>query len=289
MTMIKAISNGARRLQSIHANSLSLHLGGARRLVLLKSHRLAITLVDEAKNSVCAVKQTQLRAILQRLSFRSAKSSAAQVDGILQALSLPRNYGVDRHLKAIADAQVLIFAGPDRFKRRLWMHPQAFAAWQNMRQSALLQGIALEVISAFRSQRYQFDLIARKRARGLSTSEILQASAAPGFSEHHSGCALDFCDSQTEPLTEAFADTPSFSWLSANAHRFGFEMSFPRNNRFGVMYEPWHWCYRVKSALNVLPRPRTSGLRARKKSVRPSRMSAPLVFHLVRTHARRAR
>jgi zinc D-Ala-D-Ala carboxypeptidase len=289
MTMNKAISKGARRLQSIHANSLSIHLGGARRLVLLRSQRLALSVVDEAKKSVRAVKRAQLRAILQRLSFGSAKSSAAQLDWVLQTLGLPRNYGVNRHLHAIADAQVLILAGVDRFKRRLWMQPQAFAAWLEMRSAALMQGVALEVISAFRSQRYQFDLIARKRARGLSASAILQASAAPGFSEHHSGCALDFGDSQTEPLTDAFADTPSFAWLCENAHRFGFEMSYPPNNRFGVMYEPWHWCYRVKTELGVECFAKAKSPRARKKSARPSRLSAPLVFHLVRTHAKRAR
>jgi len=26
-----------------------------------------------------------------------------------------------------------------------------------------------------------------------------------------------------------------------NASRYGFELSFPRNNRQGVTCEPWHW------------------------------------------------
>jgi len=31
--------------------------------------------------------------------------------------------------------------------------------------------------------------------------------------------------------------------LSANAARYSFELSFAKNNRQGVSYEPWHWRY----------------------------------------------
>jgi len=29
-----------------------------------------------------------------------------------------------------------------------------------------------------------------------------------------------------------------------NAGRFGFALSFPRDNAEGYVYEPWHGCYR---------------------------------------------
>ena len=38
-----------------------------------------------------------------------------------------------------------------------------------------------------------------------------------------------------------FEKTRAFHWLKKNAARFGYELSFPRNNRRGVNYEPWHW------------------------------------------------
>ncbi|MBK7960075.1 MAG: D-alanyl-D-alanine carboxypeptidase family protein [Bdellovibrionales bacterium] len=30
-------------------------------------------------------------------------------------------------------------------------------------------------------------------------------------------------------------------WLTENASRFEFQLSYPRNNDHGIIYEPWHW------------------------------------------------
>jgi len=46
-----------------------------------------------------------------------------------------------------------------------------------------------------------------------------------------------------EVLTEEFEKPTGFDWLTKNAKKFGFKMSFPRNNEYGFIYEPWHWCY----------------------------------------------
>ena len=68
-------------------------------------------------------------------------------------------------------------------------------------------------------------------------------SAPPGYSEHSTGFALDLGDAETPQanLQEDFEATPAFYWLQSNAHRFHFQLSFPRGNRQGVSYEPWHW------------------------------------------------
>jgi D-alanyl-D-alanine carboxypeptidase len=66
-------------------------------------------------------------------------------------------------------------------------------------------------------------------------------NAAPGFSEHHSGRALDI-SAQGEPAAEiSFQDCPAFEWLQRFASEFGFRMSFPQDNPHGISYEPWHW------------------------------------------------
>ena len=67
--------------------------------------------------------------------------------------------------------------------------------------------------------------------------------APPGYSEHHTGLALDIGDLD-HPETDvevSFEETPAFEWLKNNADRFGFELSFPVGNPQGVSYEPWHW------------------------------------------------
>ena len=47
---------------------------------------------------------------------------------------------------------------------------------------------------------------------------------------------------------ERFARTPEFRWLKKQAGRFGFQLSYPRNNPHGIAYEPWHWCWRDPGA-----------------------------------------
>ena len=48
------------------------------------------------------------------------------------------------------------------------------------------------------------------------------------------------------PLEESFAQTKAFSWLERHEGSFGFTLSFPKDNRHGFIYEPWHWCWRAR-------------------------------------------
>ena len=115
-----------------------------------------------------------------------------------------------------------------------------------MQQSALQEGVNLMIVSAFRSYLYQANIILNKLNKGLLLEDILKVSALPGFSEHHTGCALDFTsDEEDEVLTESFEQTKAFKWLSKHAHEFQFTLSYPRDNVYGFIYEPWHWCYKT--------------------------------------------
>ncbi len=67
--------------------------------------------------------------------------------------------------------------------------------------------------------------------------------AIPGFSEHHSGRAIDIHTKGKNILDEEFESTEEFIWLSKNAAQFEFRLSYPRSNSFGIIYEPWHWFY----------------------------------------------
>ncbi len=99
-------------------------------------------------------------------------------------------------------------------------------------------------MSAYRSADYQLGIVRRKRTRGLTMAEILRVSAAPGYSEHHSGRAIDLTTPGYAPLEEAFERSAAFAWLrKRHASRFGFRLSYPRRNRHGISYEPWHWCW----------------------------------------------
>ena len=90
---------------------------------------------------------------------------------------------------------------------------------------------------------YQLGIIERKRARGLTLDAILKVNAAPGFSEHHSGRALDIGTPGEPAAEESFEHTAAFAWLQQHAAAFGFRLSYPRDNPHGIVYEPWHWYF----------------------------------------------
>lgn len=120
---------------------------------------------------------------------------------------------------------------------------EAGHAWQKMRSAAKLDGVAIDPFSGFRSYLYQRQLIKRKLERGKPLEVILTETAIPGFSEHHSGRAVDICTNQKFELTEDFEKTSAFEWLVRNAQSFNYRMSYPRQNDLNIVYEPWHWFF----------------------------------------------
>lgn len=151
------------------------------------------------------------------------------------------DYAARTGLAMVAEPGWLAFAGFDRYRRALWLQRDAARGWLAMRGAALRDGVVLEAISGYRSHDYQLGIFARKQASGLALDEILAVNAAPGFSEHHSGQALDIGAPGEPPAEESFETTPAFAWLERNAAFHGFSMSYPRGNPHGITYEPWHW------------------------------------------------
>ncbi len=143
----------------------------------------------------------------------------------------------------VADASLLIPAGP---VGEILLQPKAAKAFQGMQKGAREAGILLVPVSGFRTLTHQQRLFF-EGAAGQSESVVERARtcAPPGYSEHHTGYSLDVGDgAHTDAHLELkFKDTKAFRWLKQNAARYHFEMSFPRNNRQQVAYEPWHWRY----------------------------------------------
>jgi len=110
--------------------------------------------------------------------------------------------------------------------------------------AATEEGCTLFLVSGFRSRARQAEIIRAKLGRGMPMEEILRVSAYPGFSEHHTGLAVDVAAPACPELVEAFEATPEFQWLKISAARFGFALSYPRGNTRDIAYEPWHWCLR---------------------------------------------
>ncbi|MCW5557878.1 MAG: D-alanyl-D-alanine carboxypeptidase family protein [Verrucomicrobiae bacterium] len=168
-------------------------------------------------------------------------SYSERIAGILSELGIASDYGASRGLDLQPEAVELVTARVLANGRELKLVPEAAAAWEAMRSAAAGEGITLLLISGYRSVAYQREILERKQARGEAMDAILRVNAAPGYSEHHTGRAVDIGTPGCPPLQEAFEQTDAFRWLRREAGRFGFHLSFPRDNPHGIIFEPWHW------------------------------------------------
>jgi len=156
-------------------------------------------------------------------------------------LGIPADYGDNGAKPAFEEAADLVEVGPNLVGRMQRLIPRTAASWLEMKSAAHDDGITLLIVSGFRSFEYQASLIRKKINAGQSLTEILAVNAAPGFSEHHTGRAIDIASPGSRPLTEEFEESLAFAWLQNSAAKFGFSMTYPRQNPQGFIYEPWHW------------------------------------------------
>jgi D-alanyl-D-alanine carboxypeptidase len=120
----------------------------------------------------------------------------------------------------------------------------AAVRYREMVAAAAQEGIFLVPLSAFRGVAEQKDLFFRiSENRNQTKAERALTSAPAGYSEHHTGYAIDLGDGDNPSthFSPDFAKTAAFRWLQQNAPRYSFELSFPPGNPQGVAYEPWHW------------------------------------------------
>lgn len=166
-----------------------------------------------------------------------------RIQQIHQTLGIPEHYAHDRGLHVFEEAVSLVTAEVDANGKVHRLTERANRRWKDMKSAATRDGIHLILVSGFRDVDYQVGLIQKKLDKGQTIDEILKVLAAPGFSEHHTGRAIDLTSPDCPPCTERFEHTDAFAWLNMHAREFGFSMSFPRGNRNGFVYEPWHWAY----------------------------------------------
>lgn len=175
------------------------------------------------------------------MDARVTPEYAQRIAHELAGLGIPGTYGADRSLGLQPEATELVTARVLKDGRELQLEPGTADAWAQLVAAAARDQITLLLISGFRSVTHQRGIIDRKLAAGQPLGEILKVNAAPGFSEHHTGRAVDIGTPGCPPLAEEFEQTAAFQWLRSAASHHGFRLSYPRGNRHGVIYEPWHW------------------------------------------------
>ena len=129
------------------------------------------------------------------------------------------------------------------------IHSKVFAGLINMLNEAKNNGVDIRVVSAYRSFEDQVSL--KGSYSVVYGSGANKFSADQGYSEHQLGTTLDFT---TEKLAANFTDfdeTKGYEWLTKNAYRYGFVLSYPKGNKY-YQYEPWHWRFVGKGLATYL-------------------------------------
>lgn len=119
------------------------------------------------------------------------------------------------------------------------IHKSAKVPLTQLINAAKKDGVILKPNSIFRSIARQRQIIADKR-RSQNIKQIYAVSAPAGYSEHHTGLAVDF-----NSIGGGFDNSKAYRWLTNNAHNYGWEQTFTEDyaNWSGVTMESWHWRY----------------------------------------------
>jgi zinc D-Ala-D-Ala carboxypeptidase len=176
---------------------------------------------------------------LRQWFYKLPEAYLRRIESIHLALQIPSNYGGLRKLTPYLEASDLVPV--EGHERQHSLTPQAALQWHAMKSAAAKDEIELLLISGFRSVDRQREIIEDKLRKGIDLNTILTVNAAPGFSQHHTGLALDLGTPTHPNLMNGFENTAAFHWLTSNAAKFGFVMPYPRDNPYGLIYEPWHW------------------------------------------------
>lgn len=110
---------------------------------------------------------------------------------------------------------------------------------QKLLDASILDKVSLQILSGFRSFGTQAVLKSTYRfVYGAGTAN--QFSAEQGYSEHQLGTTVDFTTPTIGSILAGFDKTPEYAWLLNNAYKYGFVISYPKDNTY-YTFEPWHW------------------------------------------------
>lgn len=160
---------------------------------------------------------------------------------------------------------------PDGYERRLefvklrgdiWVDERVYPELQQMMDDCRAKGLSPIVCSGYRSTSKQtqlFNTEVRKYMRegyseenAIKETEKLQAH--PGYSEHHTGMAVDILPEDNQYATQDQEKSPEIKWLMANCYKYGFILRYPADKVeiTHISYEPWHYRYVGKKAAKYI-------------------------------------
>ena len=125
---------------------------------------------------------------------------------------------------------------------RIYVLPETKEAFLEMSAQARKDSVFLIIDSGFRSIGFQKRIIKNRMIAGEEYLKVINYVAPPGYSQHHSGLAVDFVPSEA-----MFAKTKEYLWLKNNALNFGFYETYPEDSTGLIPWESWHWTFEPDS------------------------------------------
>lgn len=113
-----------------------------------------------------------------------------------------------------------------------------------MREQAEAEGAPIAILAGYRSYPTQVGLFDR-RVGELGSTEAGSRVARPGHSEHQLGTTIDVTSAGLADVDQSWGASATGQWISSNAHKYGFILSYPADAQESTCYdyEPWHLRY----------------------------------------------
>ena len=152
----------------------------------------------------------------------------------------------------LGDLEGVALKGEQMVDRRMYPY------LQKMFDDYRAQGGAIRVNTSYRTIADQEEMVQVKfnkyKNMGHNDEEAMRlaytVAAKPGFSEHHTGLAVDVVSSDWEKCT----NEECWAWMAENCQNYGFILRFPEGKEHitGISYEPWHFRYVGAKAAKII-------------------------------------
>lgn len=131
---------------------------------------------------------------------------------------------------------------------KIFVEKQALSAFQKLRSDLLKEGIDIELDSTYRSVAGQIE-IWDEFTEKYGDDYVKKYVAVPGYSEHHTGLAIDVCLIKDGVIIDENDDMIAEREIFARVHeklaKYGFILRYleGKDGITGYSYEPWHFRY----------------------------------------------
>lgn len=119
-----------------------------------------------------------------------------------------------------------------------YMNAKVIPFLEDLLQDAQDDQIDIRILSGYRSFDEQKDL--KGTYTVLYGTGANAFSADQGYSEHQLGTTVDFTTPTVGASLVGFDQSTAYDWLKKNAYKYGFILSYPKENSY-YTFEPWHW------------------------------------------------